>query len=487
MTVSALPEPSNESTPLRLRKKTKIVATLGPASDSEEVMRAMFDAGVNVCRFNMSHGTHAEHLERLQKVRRISKETDRPIAVLIDLQGPKIRTGRLERGEPVQWHPGQHTVITVAHCPEGNAQRVGTTYAGLAEDVKVGDVILIDDGRMRLKVEAIKGDDVHCVIEVGGLLKNNKGMNLPGVKVGVSSLSEKDKDDLAWAIEQQVDFIALSFVRNARDVRHLKNRIGETGHLIPVIAKVERADAVENIDEILAEADGIMVARGDLGIEISIPVLPIVQKELILRANRLGKLVITATQMLESMIEGDIPSRAEATDIANAVFDGTDAVMLSGETTVGKNPVLVVQAMSSILLEAERSRYLPGVQLDTRATTFSQISMTVTRAADLMCRDLEADAIMVFSKGPEMALLLSKQRNRTPMIVVCQDERAWRTNCLIWGIGAVLVAPCADLQDLLEAGIESAVAHRFVRDGQRVIVAYGFPEQGVVNVKLHRI
>ncbi len=478
---------ADPDSPLRLRKKTKIVATLGPASDSPEVMRAMFEAGVNVCRFNMSHGTHAEHLARLQQVRRISQELDRPVAVLVDLQGPKIRTGRLKDNAPVEWRVGEPTIITVADCPEGTAERVGTTYAGLAEDVKSGDVILVDDGRMRLRVEAVQGQEVHCRIEIGGLLKNNKGMNLPGVKVGVSSLSEKDKADLAWAIEQDVDFIALSFVRNARDVRHLKNRIGETGHAIPVIAKVERAEAVENIDEILAEADGIMVARGDLGVEISIPVLPIVQKDLILRANRLGKSVITATQMLESMIEGDIPSRAEATDIANAVFDGTDAVMLSGETTVGKNPVRVVQAMSSILLEAERSRYLPGEQLDTRATTFSPICMTVSRAADLMCRDLEAEAIMVFSKGTEMGLLLSKQRNRTSMIVVCQDERTWRAHCLIWGIAAVLVPPQHDLQDLLESGIESAIAHKFVRDGQRVVVAYGFPEQGVVHVKLHRV
>jgi len=471
----------------RGRKRTKIVATIGPASTDPEIIRQLFHAGMNVVRLNMSHGDHSDHLKRLELVRAISKELERPVAILADLQGPKIRTGRLKGGEPVEWKPGTKTVITVAECPEGSAARVGTTYPGLAKDVTEGSVILVDDGRMRLQVDRIVDDDIHCTVLVGGMLKNNKGINLPGVQVSAPSLSEKDKNDLAWAIAHDVDYIALSFVRNARDVRNLKHRIAETGRAIPIIAKIEKPQAVENIEEILAEADGIMVARGDLGIEISTERLPVVQKMLIHRANELGKLVITATQMLESMIENPIPTRAESSDVANAIFDGTDAVMLSGETAAGKYPVEAVSEMMRIAVEAEKSPYMPKLALDPKATTFDHFSMALTGAADLLSRDLDANGIMIFSHGTEKALLLSKRRSIMPMIAMCYDERTWRKLSMYWGIVPLLTTFKEDIQDLLEGGTDEALRHEIFRDGDTLVIIFGFSATGANSIKVHHI
>jgi len=479
--------PNTTTLTKRARKRTKVVATIGPASTDPEVIRAMCHAGMNVVRLNMSHGDHADHQKRLDLVRSIGKELERPVGILADLQGPKIRTGRLKGGEPVAWTAGAKTVITVAECPEGSAARVGTTYSGLAKDVKEGAMVLVDDGRMRLRVDKVEGDDIHCTIVVGGLLKNNKGINLPGVEVSAPSLSDKDKADLAWALANEVDYIALSFVRTARDVRNVKNRIAETGRNIPVIAKIEKPQAVENIEEILAEADGIMVARGDLGIEISTERLPVVQKMLIRRANQLGKLVITATQMLESMIENPIPTRAESSDVANAIFDGTDAVMLSGETATGKYPVEAVSEMMRIAVEAEKSPYMPHPELDHSATTFEHFSMALTGAADLLSRELKASGVVIFSHGTDKALLLSKRRGTIPMTALCYDERTWRKLSLYWGIVPLLTTFKEDIQDLLETGIEECLRHQVFRDGDTVVIVFGFSATGANSIKVHHI
>lgn len=479
--------PQTALTP-RARKKTKVVATVGPASQSPEILRAMCHAGMNVVRMNMSHGDHSDHLKRLNMIRAISAELERPIAIMADLQGPKIRTGRLKDDLPVVWKTDGTTVITVSDCPHGDAERVGTTYDGLASDVTVNDIVLVDDGRMRLRVDAVKGKDIHCTILVGGILKNNKGINLPGVQVSTPSLSEKDKADLAWAIANDVDYIALSFVRNARDVRNVKNRIAETGREIPIIAKIEKPQAIENIEEILQEADGIMVARGDLGIEISTEKLPVVQKMLIRRANEVGKLVITATQMLESMIENPIPTRAESSDVANAIFDGTDAIMLSGETAAGKYPVEAVAEMMRIAVEAEKSPYMPQQKLDKSATTFDLFSRAITGAADHLSRDLDASGLMVFSHGPEKPTLLSKRRSMKPCVALCYDERTWRRLSALWGIVPLLIDFKDDLQDLLEAGVEEALRHQILREGDTVVVLFGFSGTGGANaIKVHSI
>jgi pyruvate kinase len=470
----------------RARKKTKVVATLGPASTNEEVMRNLLHAGMNVARLNMSHGDHSDHSLRLGMLRKLAGELERPVAALADLQGPKIRTGRLKGGTPVEWKSGTKTIITVADCPEGDAARVGTTYVGLANDVVPGNTLLVDDGKMRLQVDRVEGDDIHCTIIVGGLLKNNKGINLPGVKVSAPSLSEKDKADLAWAIANDVDYIALSFVRTARDVRNVKNRISETGRVIPIIAKIEKPEAVENIDEILQEADGIMVARGDLGIEISTQRLPVVQKELIRKANRAGKLVITATQMLESMIENPIPTRAESSDVANAIFDGTDAVMLSGETASGKYPVEAVAEMMRIAIEAEKSDYMPDVELSA-SSPFDTYALAVSSAADLLCRELKASGVMIFSHNTEKALLLSKRRGDVPVVALCYDEPSWRRMSLFWGIVPLMVPFKEDLNDQLEAGIEECIRNGIFTDGDTVVVLCGVSKHGANTIKVHQI
>ncbi|MBA3709479.1 MAG: pyruvate kinase [Planctomycetes bacterium] len=471
----------------RARKMTKVVATIGPASTNEEVLRGMFHAGMNVARLNMSHGEHADHLARLQMVRRISKELERPVAVLADLQGPKIRTGKLKDGAAVPWSPGQKTVITVGDCPEGTAERVGTTYAGLAGDVVPGNILLVDDGRMRLQVDDIKGDDIHCTVVVGGILKNNKGINLPGVKVSAPSLSDKDKNDLAWAIANEVDYIAVSFVRTARDVRNIKNRIAETGRSIPIIAKIEKPEAVENVDEILAEADGIMVARGDLGIEISTQRLPVVQKELIASANRVGKLVITATQMLESMIDNPIPTRAESSDVANAIFDGSDAIMLSGETAYGKYPVEAVAEMLRIAIEAEKSPYMPTLVLESDGKTFDHYAMAISGAADFLSRELSANGIMIFSHNTDKALLLSKRRGDVPMVALCYEEPTWRRMSMFWGIVPLLIQYKEDLNDQLESGVDECMRHGVFNDGDTVVVICGISSSGANTIKVHQV
>ena len=471
----------------RARKRTKVVATIGPASTSEAILKNMFHAGMNVCRLNMSHGDHPDHLQRLDLVRKLSKEMERPVAVLADLQGPKIRTGRLKGGGPVELKAGSPITITVADCPEGDATRVGTTYPGLAQDLSVGAVLLIDDGRIRLTVEDLDGDDIHCSVTVGGLLRNNKGINLPGTKVSAPSLSEKDKNDLAWAIAHQVDYIALSFVRTARDVRNVKHRIAESGRAIPIIAKIEKPEAVQNIDEILAEADGIMVARGDLGIEISTQKLPVVQKELIARANRLGKLVITATQMLESMIENPIPTRAETSDVANAIFDGSDAIMLSGETATGKHPVEAVAEMMRIAVEAEGSAYMPAVKVDKSCQLFDAQTYAMASAADHLARELNAAGIVVFSNDLGKAQLLSKRRPERPVVAMCYDITTWRQLSVYWGLVPLLVPQREDPQDQLEAGIDECLRHHIFKDGDLVVVLAGVSKSGANTIKIHQV
>ncbi len=481
--------PASSSTQLtkRTRKRTKIVATIGPASSSEEVMRALFQAGINMARLNMSHGDHSDHLARLQLIRRISKELERPVAVLADLQGPKIRTGRLKDNQPVEWKLGDQVVITVADCPEGTAKRVGTTYIGLAKDVVKGNTLLVDDGRMRVEVDRVDGDDIHGTVQVGGWLKSNKGINLPGVRVSTPSISEKDKADLAWAIANDVDYIALSFVRTARDVRNLKNRIAESGRDIPVIAKIEKPEAVECIDEILHEADGIMVARGDLGIEISTQRLPVVQKDLIYKANRMGKLVITATQMLESMIESPIPTRAESSDVANAIFDGSDAVMLSGETASGKFPVEAVAEMTRIAAEAEKSPYMATVKLDRASAPFDQFAFAFTGAADYLSREINANGVMILSNGVEKAMLLSKRRGQGPMVALCYDERTWRQMSLFWGIIPILIPFLDNLHDLLEKATEECLRFDIFREGDTVVVINSIAASASNTIKVHHI
>jgi pyruvate kinase len=335
-------------------RRAKIVCTLGPATDSYDQIKALVEAGMDVARFNLSHGTHAEHEERYQRVRKAAEETGRSIGMLADLQGPKIRLGHFTEG-PVLLERGDTFTITVEEGAAGDRQSCGTTYAGLAADVTPGERVLVDDGKVCLEVTSVDGPRVHTKVVEGGMVSDHKGLNLPGVAVSVPALSDKDEADLRWALRTGFDVIALSFVRSGKDIDDVHRIMDEEGHRLPVIAKVEKPQAVEAIDDIVAAFDGIMVARGDLGVEMPLEQVPIVQKRAIKLAKRNAKPVIVATQMLDSMIENSRPTRAEASDVANAVIDGTDAVMLSGETSVGKYPIETVSTMARIVEAAERT------------------------------------------------------------------------------------------------------------------------------------
>ena len=467
-------------------KKTKIVATVGPSSEDAKTIKGMYRNGMNVARFNMSHGDHADHDRRLELVRRLSLEMQRPIAVLVDLQGPKIRTGRLKDNEPVMLEAGKTICITTEDYPQGNAERVGTTYPELHKDVEKDSTILINDGKLRLKVLSVQNRDINCEIIVGGELSNNKGINLPDASITAPPLSDKDKDDLDWALRNNVDYIALSFVRDAQDIQNLKRRILEVGKRIPVIAKIERPEAVNNIESILRVTDGIMVARGDLGIEINTERLPVVQKHLIYRANAHGRLVITATQMLESMIDNPIPTRAETSDVANAIFDGTDAVMLSGETASGSYPVEAVAEMKRIAIEAETSPFVPQTKADRELSHFSDMDYSMTSSAQYLASELDARAVMIFSHGSEKAHLISKLRSNFPYLCVCYSESTWRRMSLYWGVVPLWVEFFEDQNDLLEAGIQDAIRHKLIdpKVQEDIVVLMGYGATGGNSLKV---
>ncbi len=467
-------------------KQTKIVATVGPSSEDEATLKGMYQNGMNVARFNMSHGEHADHERRLQLVHYLSLEMQRPIAVLVDLQGPKIRTGRLKDNEPVMLDAGRQICISTRDIEEGTAELVGTTYPDLHKDVSVGTSILINDGKLNLKVIRVDDRDIHCEIIVGGELSNNKGINLPDASITAPPLSEKDEQDLEWALRNNIDYIALSFVRHAEDVSNLKKRIIDAGKRIPVIAKIERPEAVNNIEEILRVTDGIMVARGDLGIEISTERLPVVQKHLIQRANAHGRLVITATQMLESMIDNPIPTRAETSDVANAIFDGTDAVMLSGETASGSYPVEAVAEMKRIAIEAEASHFVPQNKADRELSHFSNIDYSLTISAQYLARELSAMGVMLFSHGSEKAHLISKLRSKFPYLCVCYSEAIWRRMSLFWGVVPLWVEFQEDQDELVEAGIQDAIRHRLLDPNRRgdLVVLLGYGATGGNSLKV---
>ncbi len=459
-----------------MAKRTKIIATLGPASANPAMVRKLIEAGVDVFRLNMSHGDHAGHEAALALVREAAGHFRRPIGVLADLQGPKMRTGRLAGGGPVAWVSGERTVLTVAPCPEGTAARVGSDYAGLARDVKPGDHLLVDDGKMRLLVERVEGDDVHCLIEVGGKLKNNKGINLPGVRVSAPPLTDKDLRDLAWAIAHQVDFIALSFVHTHADVVDLKRRIAEAGGCAAVVAKVELPEAVEDIDAIARESDAVMVARGDLGIEISAEWLPMVQKDIIRAVNRHGRIAITATQMLESMIELPVPTRAETTDVANAIIDGTDAVMLSAETATGAYPLEAVSTMTRLALVAERSSYLVHVEVDREPGVFPSASVSLARAAVVLADERRAAAMVVADHDPQLIRLLCERRGQTPVVAACLDQAEARRFALFWGVFALV----GEGEDLIDSVVAQGRALKLFEIGDELVVVRRQPWDAIV-------
>jgi pyruvate kinase len=467
-------------------RHSKIVCTIGPASSSPRNIDRLIQAGMDVARLNFSHGTHSEHAERVAVLRAASVKHQKPIAIIADLQGPKIRTGPLAGGVPVALRSGQRFVITTARTA-GDANRVSTTFRPLPREVHRGDRILLSDGLIELRVQQIRGQEVICEVVNGGTLGEHKGINLPGIALRVPALTKKDREDLAFALGQDVNYVAVSFVRHAEDVVLAKNLIRRAGKDTPVIAKLEKPEAIENLDAILRVADGVMVARGDLGVEMNPERIPVVQKMIIARAREARRPVITATQMLESMTQNPRPTRAEASDVANAIFDGSDAVMLSAETASGKYPVEAVAMMARIIENAEAS-----------ITEFPRPSMqeklkVAETVAELVChasRELHMKLIAVFTHSGFTARLVSRYRPLVPIVAFSPEGETRRRMALIWGVMARGIADVHKVDGLAEIAEQRLLEERLVREGDVIGIVAGTPMgiRGTTNfMKFHVI
>ena len=451
-------------------RRAKIVATLGPATSSYEALRAIIEAGVNVARMNLSHGTYDVHNEVYANVRRAADDLKVPVAVLVDLQGPKIRLAKFADG-PHDLEVGDIFTITTEDVP-GTKELVGTTFKGLPDDVAPGDFLLIDDGKVKVKVLETDGVRVRTEVVVAGRVSNNKGINLPGVAVNVPALSEKDEDDLRWGLKLGADYIALSFVRNAADVTRVHEIMAEEGRRVPVIAKIEKPQAVDNLEEIIDAFDGIMVARGDLAVELPLEAVPIVQKRTIELCRRMAKPVIVATQMLESMTDNPVPTRAEASDVANAVLDGADAVMLSGETSVGKYPVVTVQTMARIVESTEDHGLERIAPLGTKPRTQGgAITLAAAEVADFV----DAKYVCVFTESGDSARRMSRLRFRIPMKAFTPDEAIRRRMNLTWGIQSFLVERVDHTDAMYKQVDEILLAEGLAETGDKVVVISGSP------------
>ena len=467
--------------------RTKIVATIGPASNSHEMLMKLVGAGMNVARLNFSHGNYETHSEAIRNIRSVSRVLNRPVGILLDLQGPKIRVGKLENGGPVRLKRNADFAITSTSMA-GTARMVSSTYQNLTSDVQPGDTILLDDGLIRLQVESKTGDTVTCKVINGGMLKENKGINLPGVKVSAPSLTEKDIRDVNFGIKNGVDYFALSFVRRAEDLMAIKAIMKKQGVAIPVIAKIEKPEAVENLEAILDVADGIMVARGDLGVEMQPELVPIIQKKIISATVRKNKPVITATQMLESMTVHPIPTRAEASDVANAIFDGTDAVMLSGETASGKYPVKAVQMMVKIAQVAEDSPFLK-VNVLHESDPVDPVTHAVARNAVNILQEVHARCIIAFSVSGSTSKQISKQRPSKPVYAFTSRMDTYNRLSLLWGITPMFIADIDNAARLVASSESLLIGKNCVKKDDLVVLVIGMGlKAGSTNIiKLHRV
>jgi len=448
----------------------------------------MAEAGADVFRLNFSHGTHEEHRKRVAWVREVEKELGKTLAILQDLQGPKIRIGRFKGGR-VELKVGQPFILTRAPV-EGDETRVSITYKGLPEDVAPGQLLLLDDGRLRLRVERVQGDEIHTVVEVGGVLSDTKGINVPGSDLSIPSLSEKDIQDLALGAELGVDWVAVSFVRSRDDLLLARHYLARHGSRARLMAKIEKPSAVHRFEEILEEADGIMVARGDLGVEMPLEEVPIVQKRLILRAIAAGKPVVTATQMLESMVQNPSPTRAEASDVANAIFDGTDAVMLSAETAAGAYPVEAVATMARIARVVESSpEFLQKLNVLRPAPT-PTTQDAIAQAADDIVEAVEAKAIVVFTATGSSARRIARTRPKVPILALTPNPEVERQLALVWGVLPHLAPDPQDTDDMVRIALEKAKACGLAQVGERVVIAAGVPfgVRGTTNlIRVERV
>lgn len=452
-------------------RRAKIVATLGPSTDIPNVLERMLRAGMDVARLNMSHGNRADHRRRVRWVRRLAKKLGRPVAVLLDLQGPKIRTGLLRNHRPVHLIKGNKIEMTTRSIL-GDEDCIATNYARLSLDVKKGDTILLDDGKMRLEVAGKSGRSVICRVRHGGWLKENAGLNLPGTHVSLPALTHKDLEDLQFGMELGVDAVALSFVRRGADIEGLKKIMRRKKFFAPVIAKIECAQALVRFEEILESAQGVMVARGDLGVEVSLEKVPVLQKQIITKANESGRLVITATQMLESMIDQPTPTRAEASDVANAVFDGTDCVMLSGETAKGKYPIEAVHVMSRIVHEAEKTAHKSRTGEAGRHAGHSLVH-AVVHAACFAAEEVDAKGIMVFSMTGTTVRAISKLKPKKLIIGITPHLHALRQMALYWGVCPVMAPSGHSTDEMIHLGEKVVLRRGILEKGDTVVIVSG--------------
>jgi len=454
-------------------RRTKIVATIGPASRERKVLESLAQAGVDVVRLNFSHGEPEEHLAVLQTVREISGRLGRPIAVLQDLSGPKIRTGRLKGGQPVELRTGARVVITTDESIEGTSELISTTYDALPRDVSPGNRILLDDGNLELRVLRVSLSEVECEVVHGGWLKPHKGMNLPGVKLSTPALTEKDRRDLAFGVKIGVDYVALSFVRQAADVDECKALIRSLGGTCPVIAKIEKREAIDDLPSILEATDGVMVARGDLGVELSTEEVPTLQKRIIEMANGAGKVVITATQMLESMCDNPRPTRAEASDVANAILDGTDGVMLSAETASGHYPVEAVTTMARIAVYTEEHYGAFREPARVSIVSASRVASSLARVAKTVAEELGCKLIVAFTESGTTAHLVSTYRPHPPVAAVTYNEETYRRLALWWGVIPVRSEFAQTTDEMITAGEALLKSKALVAKGDMILMLAG--------------
>ncbi|MDO5088228.1 MAG: pyruvate kinase PykF [Leptotrichiaceae bacterium] len=468
-------------------KMTKVVCTIGPKTESEEMLTKLVESGMNVMRLNFSHGDFEEHGMRIKRIREVMEKTSKSIGVLLDTKGPEIRTGKLENGKDILLEAGNKITVTTDYSHIGNKDKISVSYSGIVNDLKPGNIILLDDGLIGLEVQSINGKEILCTVKNTGELGETKGVNLPGVSVGLPALSEKDVADLKFGCEQGVDFVAASFIRKASDVAEVRKVLDENGGVnIKIISKIENQEGVDNFDGILELSDGIMVARGDLGVEIPAEEVPFVQKMMIRKCNAAGKPVITATQMLDSMIRNPRPTRAEAGDVANAILDGTDAVMLSGESAKGKYPVESVQMMASISKRTDEFKKFKNITVPQTGT------VTVTEAISLGAVEstqiLDAKLIICWTKTGRAARMLRKYGPTVPIIALTDSEQTARQLALVRGVRAYVEKNLDKADDFFEKAKEVAAKHEEVKRGELVVLVTGISETGTTNTfKVERI
>jgi len=467
-------------------RKTKIVCTIGPASESPEMLRDLIRAGLDVARLNFSHGSHAEHGVRLGNLRQAAQDLGKHVAIMLDTKGPEIRIGTFADG-PIELIPGNTFTLTTQAVP-GSVERVSVSYLRLPQDVAPLDRLLLDDGLLELSVLYTTHDSVVCKVIVGGLLSNRKGINVPGKRINLPVLSPQDEADLRYGVEQGVDYIAASFMRNANDVYAVRRFIEGLGANIPIIAKIENKEGVDNLDAILKVADGLMVARGDMGVEFPAEEVPIIQKEMIRKANSAGKPVITATQMLDSMMRNPRPTRAEASDVANAIFDGTDAIMLSGETASGKYPLLSVQTMARLALRTEQALQYGQANVDACQVRNSTVTDAISHATVQVATELTAAAIITPTQSGWTARMVSKHRPAAHIIAITTSAAVARRLNLQWGVAPLVGLPIATTDDLIDGSVQRALSAGLIRNGDLVVITAGIPVgvPGTTNVlKVH--